>query len=86
MKSGDRSQDVAEDPPFSNLDLISCRNFLIHVQPELQEKIISTLHYALNPSGLQAYFGTYSKLPMNGHEENIETIAVFRGLRGRGSD
>jgi len=44
-------QDVAKDPPFSNLDLISCRNFLIYVQPELQEKIISTLHYALNPSG-----------------------------------
>jgi two-component system, chemotaxis family, CheB/CheR fusion protein len=44
-------QDVAKDPPFSNLDLISCRNFLIYVQPELQERIISTLHYALNPSG-----------------------------------
>jgi two-component system, chemotaxis family, CheB/CheR fusion protein len=44
-------QDVAKDPPFSNLDLISCRNFLIYVQPELQEKILSTLHYALNPSG-----------------------------------
>jgi two-component system CheB/CheR fusion protein len=44
-------QDVAKDPPFSSLDLISCRNFLIYVQPELQEKIISTLHYALNPSG-----------------------------------
>ncbi|MCU1252560.1 MAG: signal transduction histidine kinase [Edaphobacter sp.] len=44
-------QDVTKDPPFSNLDLISCRNFLIYVQPELQERIISTLHYALNPSG-----------------------------------
>jgi two-component system, chemotaxis family, CheB/CheR fusion protein len=44
-------QDVIKDPPFSSLDLISCRNFLIYVQPELQEKIISTLHYALNPSG-----------------------------------
>src|SRR6202040_3543524 len=44
-------QDVTKDPPFSNLDMISCRNFLIYVQPELQEKIISTLHYALNPSG-----------------------------------
>jgi two-component system, chemotaxis family, CheB/CheR fusion protein len=44
-------QDVIKDPPFSNLDLISCRNFLIYVQPELQERIISTLHYALNPSG-----------------------------------
>jgi two-component system, chemotaxis family, CheB/CheR fusion protein len=44
-------QDVTKDPPFSSLDLISCRNFLIYVQPELQEKIISTFHYALNPSG-----------------------------------
>jgi two-component system, chemotaxis family, CheB/CheR fusion protein len=44
-------QDVIKDPPFSSLDLISCRNFLIYVQPELQERIISTLHYALNPSG-----------------------------------
>ena len=44
-------QDVTKDPPFSNLDLISCRNFLIYVQPELQERIIWTLHYALNPSG-----------------------------------
>ena len=44
-------QDVTKDPPFSSLDLISCRNFLIYVQPALQEKIISTLHYALNPSG-----------------------------------
>jgi two-component system CheB/CheR fusion protein len=44
-------QDVTRDPPFSNLDLISCRNFLIYVQPELQQKIISTFHYALNSSG-----------------------------------
>ncbi len=44
-------QDVIKDPPFSNLDLISCRNFLIYVKPELQDKILSTLHYALSPSG-----------------------------------
>lgn len=44
-------QDVTKDPPFSNLDLISCRNFLIYIQPELQERIISTFHYALNTSG-----------------------------------
>ncbi len=44
-------QDVTNDPPFSNMDLISCRNFLIYVQPELQEKFMSTLHYALRPAG-----------------------------------
>ncbi len=44
-------QDVTRDPPFSNIDLVSCRNFLIYIQPELQERILSTLHYALKPSG-----------------------------------
>lgn len=44
-------QDVTKDPPFSNMDLISCRNFLIYVQTELQERVISTLHYALNATG-----------------------------------
>jgi two-component system CheB/CheR fusion protein len=44
-------QDVTRDPPFSNIDLISCRNFLIYVQPDLQQKIISTFHYALNSTG-----------------------------------
>ncbi|HUV69883.1 MAG TPA: chemotaxis protein CheB, partial [Terracidiphilus sp.] len=44
-------QDVTRDPPFSNLDLVTCRNFLIYIQPTLQERIVSTLHYALNPSG-----------------------------------
>jgi two-component system CheB/CheR fusion protein len=44
-------QDVTKDPPFSNMDLISCRNFLIYVRPELQERIMATLHYALRSSG-----------------------------------
>jgi len=44
-------QDVTRDPPFSNIDLVSCRNFLIYIQPERQERILSTLHYALKPSG-----------------------------------
>ena len=44
-------QDVTKDPPFSNMDLISCRNFLIYVQPELQDRTMAILHYALRPSG-----------------------------------
>src|SRR5204863_5097650 len=39
------------DPPFSHVDLISCRNVLIYLDRELQEQVISTFHYALNPSG-----------------------------------
>jgi two-component system, chemotaxis family, CheB/CheR fusion protein len=44
-------QNVAKDPPFSNLDLISCRNLLIYLGPVLQERVLPTLHYALKPTG-----------------------------------
>jgi len=44
-------QNVAGDPPFSRLDLISCRNLLIYLLPALQEKILPTFHFALNPTG-----------------------------------
>jgi two-component system CheB/CheR fusion protein len=43
--------DVLKDPPFSHLDLISCRNVLIYLDRELQEQVCATLHYALNPGG-----------------------------------
>jgi two-component system CheB/CheR fusion protein len=42
-------QDLAKDPPFSRLDLISCRNALIYMKPPLQKKILSAFHYSLNP-------------------------------------
>jgi two-component system, chemotaxis family, CheB/CheR fusion protein len=44
-------QNLAKDPPFSNLDLITCRNLLIYLGPELQKRIIPTFHYALKPDG-----------------------------------
>src|SRR6187551_3508 len=44
--------DVIKDPPFSKLDLVSCRNLLIYMGPELQRKLIPLFHYALNPGGL----------------------------------
>src|SRR5205085_7308920 len=39
------------DPPFSRMDLISCRNLLIYLEPDLQRKVLPTLHYALKPEG-----------------------------------
>ena len=42
---------VSRDPPFSRLDLISCRNVLIYLRPALQQKILQTFHYALKPQG-----------------------------------
>jgi two-component system CheB/CheR fusion protein len=50
-------QDVCQDPPFSRLDLISCRNLLIYFGPELQQKVIPLFHYALNPDGV-LFLGT----------------------------
>lgn len=45
-------QNVFQDPPFSRLDLISCRNVLIYLGPELQNRVIPIFHYALKPGGL----------------------------------
>jgi two-component system CheB/CheR fusion protein len=45
-------QDVHRDPPFSKLDLISCRNVLIYMDKVLQKKIIRLFHYALKPTGV----------------------------------
>lgn len=44
-------QNVIGDPPFSKLDLISCRNLLIYMQTPLQEKVVSLFHFALKPGG-----------------------------------
>ncbi|MCW5660648.1 MAG: hypothetical protein KIT60_23335 [Burkholderiaceae bacterium] len=44
-------QDVIKDPPFSKLDLVSCRNLLIYLNPDLQRKLIPLFHYALVPGG-----------------------------------
>ncbi|MEZ4864860.1 MAG: PAS domain S-box protein [Caldilineaceae bacterium] len=43
--------DLLKDPPFSRLDLVTCRNVLIYFNREAQEKIFGILHYALNDSG-----------------------------------
>jgi two-component system CheB/CheR fusion protein len=50
-------QDVLQDPPFSKLDLISCRNLLIYMNGDLQKKLIPLFHYALNPTGV-LFLGT----------------------------
>ena len=44
-------QDIIKDPPFSKLDLLSCRNLMIYMNKELQKKIIPLFHYALKTGG-----------------------------------
>ena len=43
--------DLTRDPPFSRLDLVSCRNVLIYLGPTLQKRVVPLLHYALRPDG-----------------------------------
>jgi two-component system CheB/CheR fusion protein len=43
--------DLLKDPPFSRVDLVSCRNVLIYLDRELQEQVCSTFQYSLNPAG-----------------------------------
>jgi two-component system, chemotaxis family, CheB/CheR fusion protein len=43
--------DVTRDPPFSRLDLASCRNLLIYLDPGLQRRVVSFFHYSLKPHG-----------------------------------
>ncbi len=45
-------QDVLVDPPFSQIDLISCRNLLIYLQSDARAKVISQFHFALRPGGV----------------------------------
>lgn len=44
-------QNIIKDPPFSRLDLISCRNLLIYLNSTVQKKVLSLMHYALQPGG-----------------------------------
>ncbi|MDD5773892.1 MAG: PAS domain S-box protein [bacterium] len=44
-------QNVFNDPPFSNIDLIICRNLLIYLQPVLQKRVFQNFHYSLIPGG-----------------------------------
>lgn len=43
---------VLQDPPFSRLDLISCRNLFIYLQEEAQQQVLDTFHFALNKDGI----------------------------------
>ena len=44
--------DLTTDPPFSQMDLVSCRNVLIYLRPPAQQRVIPALHYGLKPGGL----------------------------------
>ena len=54
------SQNLIMDPPFTKLDILSCRNLLIYLTPELQKKLFPLFHYSLNPGGVLFLGGSES--------------------------
>lgn len=64
-------QSVIKDPPFTRLDLLCCRNVLIYLEPELQNLLIPTFHYALRAGGVLFLSPSES---IAGHAELFETI------------
>ncbi len=60
-------QNVIKDPPFSKLDMVSCRNLLIYIGTELQKKLLRLFYFSLNPDGV-LFLG------------NSETIGEFTDL------
>lgn len=56
---------VVRDPPFSRMDMVSCRNLLIYFGPEIQNRVIPTFHYALR-SGGYLFLGTSESISQHG--------------------
>jgi len=72
-------QDLIVDPPFSRVDLISCRNLLIYLVPDLQRKVLGLLHYALNPGGLLLLGSSETVGDLPDHFENLDRAGkLFR--------
>ncbi|MCB2195226.1 MAG: PAS domain-containing protein [Bacteroidetes bacterium] len=66
-------QNITKDPPFSKIDLITCRNLLIYLKPETQQKILGMFYFAINPTG-------YLFL---GSSESISDFAGFKSIHNK---
>ncbi len=81
-------QDVLADPPFSRLDLVSCRNVLIYLRPEAQAKVVSLFHFALRAGGILLLGGAETVGGLDGRFELIsEAARLYRhAARNRPGD
>jgi two-component system CheB/CheR fusion protein len=74
-------QDVTHDPPFSRLDLISCRNLLIYLDGVAQQRVLRTFHYALCPEGMLIFGPAESIGPSSDLFEQVDKrFRVYRRL------
>jgi PAS domain S-box-containing protein len=74
-------QNLLQDPPFSRLDLVTCRNLLIYLEPEVQKRVIALFHFALREGG-HLFLG--SAETVSGQEELFEAVSkrwrIYRRL------
>ena len=92
------TQNLTKDAPFSHVDLVTCRNLLIYLQPVLQKKVLRILHYALNPEGflllgtsetvgdLPDLFGLVDRKNKVYVKKNVTAPATFELSLGAASD
>jgi two-component system CheB/CheR fusion protein len=74
-------QDVTHDPPFSRLDLISCRNLLIYLDGVAQQRVLRTFHYALRPEGMLIFGPAESIGPSSDLFEQVDKrFRMYRRL------
>ena len=80
------THNLLRDPPFSRLDLISCRNVLIYLGADLQKKLVPQLHYALKPAG---YLVLGNSETISAHRKLFETRdhkhKIYRKIGGPGT-
>ena len=73
-------QDLLSDPPFSRLDMVSCRNVLIYLRPDAQARVIEAFHFALRDGGMLLLGSAESPL---GPEGQFEVVAKAERLYRR---
>lgn len=64
--------DLVKDPPFTKMDMVTCRNMMIYFSAELQKKVVPSFHYALNPGGM-LFLGTAESIAGAGHLFSTES-------------
>ncbi|HEY3803532.1 MAG TPA: chemotaxis protein CheB [Kofleriaceae bacterium] len=75
------TQNIGTDPPFTKLDILSCRNLLIYLSSELQRKLMPLFHYALNPGGILMLGSSETVGPTTGMFAALDTKSrLYRKL------
>ncbi|WP_426028026.1 CheR family methyltransferase [Brevundimonas sp. TWP2-3-4b2] len=75
------TQDLVKDPPFSKIDMVTCRNLLIYFEPSLQQRVIATFHYGLKANGF-LWLGPSETIAASGRLFKVvdKRTKVFRRL------